>query len=143
MWHLLRDRQLNGVKFRRQVPIGPFVADFASIEYRLVVELDGSQHAENPSDISRTNFLISRGWGVVRFWNNDVMKNREGVWESLQQAPKGSPAGPGEEVAASAPRQAEIKFGQARGQVIEGGAPACAGCGRRQRRRSLSRTDRA
>jgi very-short-patch-repair endonuclease len=86
MWHLLRDRQLNGVKFRRQVPIGPFVADFASIEYRLVVELDGSQHAENPSDISRTNFLISRGWGVVRFWNNDVMKNREGVWESLQQA---------------------------------------------------------
>jgi len=86
MWRLLRDRRLNGVKFRRQMPIGPFVADFASIEHRLVVELDGGQHAENSADISRDAFLISCGWRVVRFWNNDVMKNREGVLESLQQA---------------------------------------------------------
>jgi very-short-patch-repair endonuclease len=85
MWRLLRDRRLDGVKFRRQVPIGRFVADFASVDRRLVVELDGGQHAENPADILRDNLLVSRGWRVVRFWNNDVMKNREGVLESLQQ----------------------------------------------------------
>jgi len=86
MWRLLRDRRLNGVKFRRQVPIGPFVADFASVERRLVVELDGGQHAESSSDVARDRFLAANGWRVVRFWNNDVMKNREGVLESLQQA---------------------------------------------------------
>jgi very-short-patch-repair endonuclease len=68
------------------VPIGPFVADFASIEHRLVVELDGGQHAESSSDASRDNFLKGNGWRVIRFWNNDLMKNREGVLESLQQA---------------------------------------------------------
>src|SRR6218665_3323502 len=53
IWRLLRDRRLQGIKFRRQVPIGPFVADFASIEHRLIVELDGSQHAESSSDAPR------------------------------------------------------------------------------------------
>jgi very-short-patch-repair endonuclease len=86
MWRLLRDRRLDGVKFRRQVPIGPFVADFASVEHRLVVELDGGQHAESPSDAARNRFLAANGWRVVRFWNNEVMRNREGVFESIQQA---------------------------------------------------------
>ena len=86
MWRLLRDRRLHGVKFRRQVPIGPFVADFASIEHRLVVELDGGQHAESGADVRRDNFLTVEGWRVMRFWNNDVMTNREGVLESIQQA---------------------------------------------------------
>jgi very-short-patch-repair endonuclease len=57
IWRLLRDRPLDGVKFRRQVPIGPFVADFASIEHRLVVELDGGQHAKSKSDAARDRFL--------------------------------------------------------------------------------------
>jgi len=86
MWRLLRDRQLDRVKFRRQVPIGPFIADFASIEHQLIVELDGGQHSESLSDARRDDYLVKHGWGVVRFWNNDVMKNREGVFESLQQA---------------------------------------------------------
>lgn len=86
MWRLLRDRRLDHVKFRRQVPIGPFVADFASIEHQLIVELDGGQHAESASDIRRDSFLAAGGWRVVRFWNNDVMKNRQGVLESIQQA---------------------------------------------------------
>jgi very-short-patch-repair endonuclease len=86
LWRLLRDRQLDGAKFRRQVPIGPFIADFASIKHQLVVELDGGQHSESLSDARRSDYLGKRGWRVVRFWNNDVMKNREGVFESLQQA---------------------------------------------------------
>jgi 2-isopropylmalate synthase len=86
LWRVLRDRQLDRVKFRRQVPIGPFIADFASIEHKVIVELDGGQHAESPSDARRDDYLAKRGWRIVRFWNNDVMKNREGVFESLQQA---------------------------------------------------------
>ncbi len=86
MWRLLRDRRLNGVKFRRQVPISPFVANFASIERRLVVELNGGQHAESLNDAARDRFLGADGWRVLRVWNNEVMSNREGVWESIQQA---------------------------------------------------------
>src|SRR5579859_2968298 len=86
MWRLLRDRRLGGVKFRRQVPIGPFIADFASIEDRLVVELDGGQHADSKTDVRRDRFLKGDGWRVVRFWNNEVMTNREGVLEAIQGA---------------------------------------------------------
>jgi very-short-patch-repair endonuclease len=86
LWRLLRDRRLEGVKFRRQVPIGPFVADFASIAHRLILEIDGGQHAESPSDARRDAFLASEGWRVLRFWNNDVMQNRDGVQESITQA---------------------------------------------------------
>jgi very-short-patch-repair endonuclease len=94
MWRLLRDRRLAGIKFRRQVPIGPYVADFASIAHRLVVELDGGQHAENSYDIRRDAFLASEGWRVLRFWNNDVMRNREGVLESIAQVVGPPPRGP-------------------------------------------------
>ena len=83
MWRLLRDRRLGGIKFRRQVPIGPFVADFASVAHRLVVELDGGQHAESVSDAKRDAYLASEGWRVLRFWNNDVMQTRGGVLESI------------------------------------------------------------
>ena len=86
MSRLLRDRRLDGVKFRRQVPIGPFIADFASIEHRLVLELDGGQHAESAYDARRDRLLANDGWRVVRFWNNDVIKNSEGVMESIVQA---------------------------------------------------------
>jgi very-short-patch-repair endonuclease len=92
MWRLLRDRRLAGVKFRRQVPIGPFVADFAAIKERLVVELDGGQHADNPADIRRDAFLADSGWRVLRFWNTDVMHNRAGVLESIAQAAALTPA---------------------------------------------------
>jgi very-short-patch-repair endonuclease len=86
MWRLLRDRRLDNVKFRRQVPIGRFVADFASIEHRLVVELDGGQHAESSSDAGRDGFLPENGWRVLRFWNNEAMSNRDGVLEMTLQA---------------------------------------------------------
>ena len=86
VWRLLRDRRLGGVKFRRQVPIGPFIADFASIEHRLVVELDGGQHANSETDVRRDRFLKADGWRVMRFWNNELMTNREGVLEAIQDA---------------------------------------------------------
>jgi very-short-patch-repair endonuclease len=85
MWRLLRDRRLNRVKFRRQVPIGPYIADFASVQHQLIVELDGGQHADSLSDARRDAFLTAEGWRVLRFWNNDVMGNRSGVLESILQ----------------------------------------------------------
>jgi very-short-patch-repair endonuclease len=83
MWFLLRDRRLGSIKFRRQVPIGPYVADFASIQHRLVVELDGGQHADSPGDARRDAFLAGEGWRVLRFWNNDALINRDGVLEAI------------------------------------------------------------
>jgi very-short-patch-repair endonuclease len=74
---------LGGIKFRRQVPIGPFVADFASVEYYIVVEVDGSQHAESQADAERDAFLAANGWRVLRFWNNEVTRNRAGILERI------------------------------------------------------------
>jgi very-short-patch-repair endonuclease len=105
MWRLLRDRRLAGVKFRRQVPIGPFVADFASIPHRLVVELDGSQHSESPSDARRDAFLMSEGWRVLRFWNSDMMRNRDGVLESIAQAAALTRLGPSDRATLSRKRE--------------------------------------
>jgi len=85
IWRLLRDRRLVGIKFRRQVPIGPYIADFASIPHRLVIELDGGQHADSLHDARRDAFLAANGWRVLRFWNNDVMANRDGVLQSIAQ----------------------------------------------------------
>jgi very-short-patch-repair endonuclease len=86
MWRLLRDRRFAGIKFRRQVPIGPFVADFASIEHKLVVELDGGQHAESRTDARRDAFLTAQGWRLLRFWNNDLLTNRDGVLQRIHEA---------------------------------------------------------
>ena len=89
IWRLLRDRRLVGIKFRRQVPIGPYIADFASIPHRLVIELDGGQHNEAAGlarDATRTADLEARGYRVLRFWNNDVLGNVEGAMETLPAA---------------------------------------------------------
>jgi very-short-patch-repair endonuclease len=83
LWRILRDRRLAGCKFCRQHPIGPFIADFASVEFRLVIEVDGGQHAESAQDEWRTAWLDAQGWRVVRFWNNDALKNSNGVIEVI------------------------------------------------------------
>jgi very-short-patch-repair endonuclease len=77
LWQKLRSRQTEGYRFRRQVPIGRFIADFVCHEARLIVEIDGGQH-DPSSDIeaSRTRFLESEGYCVLRFWNNEVLNNR-------------------------------------------------------------------
>jgi very-short-patch-repair endonuclease len=79
LWSVLRNRQLNGVKFRRQQPIGSFIADFVCQERRLIVEADGGQHADNPADDHRTAFLEGKGYRVLRFWNNEILTNLEAV----------------------------------------------------------------
>jgi very-short-patch-repair endonuclease len=85
LWRHLRLRQLDGYRFRRQVPIGPYVADLVCLERRLIVEVDGGQHAiEAARDEVRTAWLESQNFRVVRFWNNDVLDNTEGVLEAIK-----------------------------------------------------------
>ena len=79
IWRMLRDRRFGGAKFRRQAPIGPYIADFARPSHRLVVELDGSQHAESASDRRRDAYLAARGWRVLRVWNAEVVENVNAV----------------------------------------------------------------
>lgn len=86
LWNLLKNRQLNGIKFVRQYPIGPYIVDFASRREHIVIELDGGQHniPENISnDNIRTEYLISQGYKVIRFWNNDIDDNIDGVYLKL------------------------------------------------------------
>jgi len=85
-WLLLRDRRLQGWKFRRQVPLGPYIADFYCAAAKLIVELDGGQHAaQTKQDQQRTSWLESQDYAVLRFWNHDVLANTEGVLMNLLQ----------------------------------------------------------
>ncbi len=79
LWALLRDRRLAGFEFRRQHPIGAFIVDFACTKHHLAIEADGSQHTGNTQDRRRTAALERDGWHVLRFWNNDILANKEGV----------------------------------------------------------------
>jgi very-short-patch-repair endonuclease len=80
LWQALRSRQVLGVRFNRQFPVGPYICDFVSREYRLVIEIDGATHAQSEDhDRRRTAFLKSQGLRVVRFCNGDVMNNLDGV----------------------------------------------------------------
>jgi very-short-patch-repair endonuclease len=84
LWFELRGRRLNGLKFKRQVPAAGFIADFLSEEVRLIVEVDGGQHVENAEiDSERTKVLNAAGYEVLRFWNNEVLTNIEGVCERI------------------------------------------------------------
>ena len=87
LWRELRKLVLEGTHFRRQVPIGPYVVDFACMPAKLVIEVDGSQHGFNENidkDERRTRWLSAEGYRVLRFWNNDIIDNLDGVLETLQ-----------------------------------------------------------
>ncbi len=87
LWRQLRDRQIHEAKFRRQHPIGPYIVDFCCLEHRLVVELDGGHHAAQiQADERRTAFLMQHGYRVLRFWDHDVLGNREAVLQVIDQA---------------------------------------------------------
>jgi len=80
LWFYLRGRRFAGHKFRRQYPVGPYIVDFICLQQSLVIEVDGGQHAERiHEDAKRTAYLESQGLRVLRFWNNDVLGNMEGV----------------------------------------------------------------
>ena len=83
LWYRLGGRELGGFKFVRQIPIGPYIVDFLCRSARLVVELDGEQHAENAKDEERTRFLNSHGYSVLRFWNHEVLREREAVLDAI------------------------------------------------------------
>jgi very-short-patch-repair endonuclease len=83
LWRYLRSRSLAGLKFVRQELIGPFVVDFVCREKRLVIEIDGGQHAENAADAARDQWLTSHRYRVLRFWNNEVLENIQGVWDTI------------------------------------------------------------
>ena len=92
LWQTLR-RNMTTAKFRRQVPMGPYFADFVSHGAKLVIELDGAQHAQREDyDADRTRFLQGEGYRVLRFWNRDVKENLDGVFQIIEAALKQSPS---------------------------------------------------
>ncbi len=86
LWTMLRGRRFAAAKFRRQVPLGPYIADFVSLSHRLVIEADGSQHADNPADRRRDRWFAENGFRVLRFWNNDILARSESVTDALFEA---------------------------------------------------------
>lgn len=79
LWQAVRNRQIEGFKFKRQVPTGGYILDFVCFEARLILEVDGGQHSESHSDAVRDAFFRSQGFRVLRFWNDEVERNLDGV----------------------------------------------------------------
>ena len=91
VWYRLRNRALGGYRFRRQHDIGPYIADFVCFAQRLIIELDGGQHAGSSSDERRDISLKAQGFRVLRIWNNDLFTNEEGVAELILSALRSPP----------------------------------------------------
>src|ERR1700756_23967 len=94
LWYRLRSRSLNGHKFVRQEPIGPYTVDLICRERRLIIEVDGGQHADNLHDVARDKWLVDHNYRVLRFWNNDVLGNMAGVLETIATALAEAPPPP-------------------------------------------------
>jgi very-short-patch-repair endonuclease len=94
LWLLLRNRRLADCKFRRQHPIGPYIADFARVQRRLIVEADGGQHGalRAEADAHRTEWLQAQGWRVLRFWNDDVLRRQDAVVDAIWRVLAGAEA---------------------------------------------------
>ena len=86
LWKILRGDALNGLRFRRQFPIGIYIVDFVCFDARLIVEVDGGQHNGSAHDAQRDAWLKSQGFAVLRFWNNDGLQNIEGVRQLIVEA---------------------------------------------------------
>ncbi len=91
LWYFLRAHRFKGTKFKRQAMIGKFIVDFVCFEKHLIIEVDGSQHADNEADRLRTRWLEEEGFRVLRFWNNEVLKNTGGVLDSIMVAIESTP----------------------------------------------------
>ena len=91
LWQILRAQRFQGYKFRRQVPLDFYIADFVCFAARLIIELDGGQHAESTRDEKRDAYLRSQGFRIVRIWNNDLFGNEEGVGEAILAALRSPP----------------------------------------------------
>ena len=116
LWRCLRSRQFERFKFRRQYPIGKYIVDFICVEERLIIELDGGQHADNTKDNIRDEWLRARGYTVLRFWNNEMIENMDGVLQTILSTvnnphPNPLPERERELLAAPAPSQGEDQDG--------------------------------
>lgn len=85
LWSVLRSRQHNGLKFRKQVEIDGYIVDFLCPARRLIIEVDGGQHTPQ-RDARRTAYLESQGFRIIRFWNNEVLENLDGVWSRIEES---------------------------------------------------------
>ena len=83
LWQILRGRRLAHLKWRRQAPVGDYIADFLCYEHRLIVECDGSQHADSHRDVVRDRWLGEQGFAIIRFWNHEVLQNPTGVTDTI------------------------------------------------------------
>jgi very-short-patch-repair endonuclease len=96
LWSILRNKGLSGYKFKRQVILDWYIVDFVNFEHRLIIEADGSQHADNKYDERRDSYLKSQGFNILRFWNSDALKESkvvaETIWHALQSPPLPSAA---------------------------------------------------
>jgi very-short-patch-repair endonuclease len=98
LWYHLRHRRMGGHRFRRQAPMGSYIADFACLSARLIIEVDGGQHSEDAYealDVQRTEWLATRGYRVLRFWNSQVLTEIDSVTETIFNALSPSPCGGG------------------------------------------------
>jgi very-short-patch-repair endonuclease len=92
VWRIWRSYQIDGHRFRRQVPLGRYIADFVCHDARLIIEIDGGQHQVSaPQEAERTRFLQDQGYRVLRFWNNEVQSNLEGVRATIAENLRGHP----------------------------------------------------
>ena len=107
LWRHLRAHRLDGQKFRRQQPIGPYVVDFVHFGARLIVEADGGQHLDSPQDTARDTWLRDQGFQVLRFWNDDILQSPESVLEAIWNALQEAPLSPDPSPARGEGRQAE------------------------------------
>ena len=92
LWYFLRNKQLDGYRFRRQHPIAPYIADFACVRESLIIEVDGATHGEADEmayDAARTEFLLSQGWKIVRYGNEEIYKNVDDVLDDIDAYLKG------------------------------------------------------
>ena len=86
IWQILRSCQIDGHRFRRQVPLGRYIADYVCHDARLIIEVDGGQHdRSSPQEVERSRFLQDQGYRILRFWNNEVLSNLDGVHATIAE----------------------------------------------------------
>ena len=112
LWAMLKDRQFEGFKFRRQVPLGHYIVDFVCYEKRLIIETDGGQHAESEGDAVRDSWLASQGFRMLRFWNVDIRQSLDGVMATILEALAASPSSGAPRHPGSSPGQALLPQGE-------------------------------
>jgi very-short-patch-repair endonuclease len=110
LWYFLRAHRFKGMKFKRQAVIGRYIVDFVSFQRRLVVEVDGGQHADNEADGRRARWLEGQGFRVLRFWNNEVLSNSGGVLDVIMAASENPSPGTPLRGAPPSPTRGEGKY---------------------------------